>query len=274
MNGLPAVIFAVLASILLSVGSATAATLNVTDDASVNLAQTGQNLGASTSLYARNTGSGGTRSAFVRFDLSALPSGTRVDRAVLRLFVNRVDDAGDLDVFVVTSAWSEDTLTAATQPSLEGTPVETVGIGAADQAGYVLVDVTGAVNDWLAGSKANHGLALLPASSGSLRIEIDSKEDTSTGHVAELEVLRTAPVDAPATLYLRDEEVISSARTSLSVECDEGDRAVTWGFSTLSGETSNLVQAFVLPDFVGYSFIIGAGGTAATFQVVCQDLAP
>jgi hypothetical protein len=49
---------------------------------------------------------------------------------------------------------------------------------------------------------------------------------------------------------------------------------VTWGFSTLSGETSNLVQAYVLPDFVGYSFIIGAGGASATFQVVCQDLTP
>lgn len=259
---------------VLAVTPAMAASLSVTDDASVNLASSGQNLGSTPSLFVRNTGSGGTRYAFTRFDLSALPASSSVDRAVLRLFVNRVDAAGDLDVFVVTSAWNEDTLTASSQPSLEATPVETVAVGTGDQAGFVLVDVTDAVNDWLSGAKTNYGLALLPATAGTLRIEVDSKEDTSTGHVAELEVFRTAAAEAPATIYLRDEEVTTSERTSVSVECDEGDRAVSWGFSTLSGEVSNLVQAYILPDFAGYSFIIGEDGMAATFQVVCQDLTP
>ena len=251
-----------------------AATLHVAEDGSVNLASAGQNLGTTPSLFVRNVGSGGTRYAFVRFGLSAVPAGSTVERAVLRVFVNRVDDAGDLDVFVVTGAWSESTLTAGTQPPLEPTPVETVAISSGDANKYVLVDVTDAVNDWLTGAKPDHGLALRAASSGTLRIELDSKEDASTSHPVELEVFRSAVAAAPSTYYLRDEEIVTSLRTSVTVECDDGDRAATWGFSTLSGETSNLVQAFILPDLGGYSFIVGAGGIAATLQVMCEDLTP
>jgi hypothetical protein len=45
---------------------------------------------------------------FLRFDLSSLPDGATIDKAVLRLWASDVDHAGTVDVLPVLEAWETD----------------------------------------------------------------------------------------------------------------------------------------------------------------------
>ena len=70
---------------------------------------------------------------FLQFDLSALPSGTvgsDVVKATLTVGVENVTNAGSFDVFRVTGAWTEAGITAATAPTLGGSP-EVTGVALA-----------------------------------------------------------------------------------------------------------------------------------------------
>ena len=149
-------------------------------DAHVNSARPGVNSGAISNL---NVGGGYT--ALLQFDLSTLPAGTtaaQVSRAVLRLYCNRVDVNGTVNVLPVGGAWGEYSVTYQTLPSL-GSAVQAVQVG---QAGaYVVVDVTSLVQGWVNAPGTNNGVAL---TAGTAAVEFDSKENDLTGHAAELEV--------------------------------------------------------------------------------------
>src|SRR5271154_2716745 len=127
-----------------------AADATLTGDAYVSSGRSASNFGAQTNLY---VGNGNT--SFVQFDLSSLPAGTTVGQvagATLRLYVNRVNTAGAINVLPVTSAWSEGAITFATIPAT-GTSVGTLQ---ASQAGsYVAVDVTTLVQGWVATPATN-----------------------------------------------------------------------------------------------------------------------
>jgi hypothetical protein len=56
-------------------------TVHASADTNINLATPGQVNGNSTSIFIRNSGSGGERHAFLRFDLSTLPPGISVSKA-------------------------------------------------------------------------------------------------------------------------------------------------------------------------------------------------
>jgi hypothetical protein len=165
-------------------------TLPVNSDTFTNPGSPNQKNGSNAGILVRNTL--GDRYGFVRFDLSALPPATPIAKATLRLYANQVLSSGDLDVKPVLGTWDEATLTYATTPAL-GAVVATVSVSSADQDGYVLVDVTTAVQQWLAGSLANNGLALLPAASGVTRVTFDSKESPDTSHDPQLEVIPIGP---------------------------------------------------------------------------------
>ena len=152
-------------------------------DAHVSSAQPGVNAGGLSNL---NVGGGAT--ALVQFDLSPLPAGTtaaQIGRAVLRMYVNRVDTAGVVAVAPVLSAWSEGAVTFATMPTV-GAAVQVASVGGAGQ--FVSFDVTATVQGWVSGVAANDGLAL---SAGTAVVYFDSKENDLTGHPAELEILLT-----------------------------------------------------------------------------------
>ncbi|MEO8735346.1 MAG: DNRLRE domain-containing protein [Edaphobacter sp.] len=149
-------------------------------DAHVNRALPSVNSGTISNL---NVGAGYT--ALLQFDLSMLPAGTtsaQVSRAVLRLYCNRVDTAGQVSVQPVDAAWGEYSVTYATLPQL-GNATQNF---ATSQAGtYVAIDVTALVQGWISAPATNNGLALTADTAG---VQFDSKENDLTGHAAVLDV--------------------------------------------------------------------------------------
>jgi collagen type VII alpha len=160
-------------------------------DTHVDAARPAVNSGAISNI---NVGGGFT--GLLQFDLSLLPAGTsasQVSRAVLRVYVNRVDTAGLVSLSPVTSPWSEYGVTFATEPSA-GPAAQVFAVGQAGQ--YVAVDVTSLVRGWLGAPTTNYGVAL---TAGTAVLEIDSKENDLTGHAATLDVtLASQGVAGPA----------------------------------------------------------------------------
>ena len=106
----------------------------------------------------------------------------------MRLWLRKVHHPGALDVVVVEQPWNEGAVSADHLPGLGGRAAS-VDIGEADEHRFVVVDVTQALKDWLAGDVEEHGFALVPAADSGLRVELDSKENTLTSHPAELVVV-------------------------------------------------------------------------------------
>ena len=177
--------------------TAWAQAVHTTHDTNINLANPTQLNGTATALFIRNIGSGGERHTFLRFDGSTLPVGQVVAKATLRLFVTAVNDPGPVQVYTVTGPWSEDTLSASVAPPL-GALVGTINVTAADETGFVVVDVTNVVRARLAGTLVNGGLALVPSAADPVRITLDSKEATGTSHEPELEVATITAADVTA----------------------------------------------------------------------------
>jgi hypothetical protein len=134
-----------------------------------------------------------TKATYVRFDLSRLPAGTTVHRATLSVYVGRMLANGSIAVHRVTGAWDEDTLTAARQPTVDAPLPEGLTL-AADTPflEYLTVDVTAAVQAWLAG-QPNHGLAL--RGDATVDVELVSKESQAVPRPALLEVVPGNPPD-------------------------------------------------------------------------------
>lgn len=171
-------------------------TLHVTADTNINLDSPGQVNGSSTSLFVRNSGSGGERHAFLQFSLGTLPSGISVGQATLRLWVATVNDSGPIEIYAVAAPWDEGTLSASTTPAL-GPFVGSLSIATTDNDHYLTADVTMLVQEWLDGSRPNYGVALVPTSTDPVRVTFDSKETTGTSHAPELEVTPIGPVGPP-----------------------------------------------------------------------------
>jgi hypothetical protein len=129
---------------------------------------------------------------FIQFDLSGLSGvgASAVQKAVLWLYVNQVTTAGAIDVYDVTSPWTETGVTANTQPAT-GSIQGTIPILGANQ--WVGLDVTAEVQGWLATPAFNHGVELAALSAPTTAVSFDSKENTSTSHQPQLEVVLRGP---------------------------------------------------------------------------------
>ena len=84
-------------------------------------------------------------------------------RAVLRLYINRVDTAGLISLQPVNGAWAEYGVTYQTLPAL-GSAVQVFSV--AQGGGYVAIDVTAVVQGWVTTPGGNHGLALTAGDGG------------------------------------------------------------------------------------------------------------
>jgi hypothetical protein len=100
--------------------------------------------------------------SLVRFNLSAIPTGTSIDRAVLRVYlVASWDFEGEtrtITTYRITSAWSEFGVTWNNKPSFStayGSAPVTHGAW-----GWYSFDVTGLVRGWVNGTMANRGVML------------------------------------------------------------------------------------------------------------------
>jgi hypothetical protein len=156
----------------------------LTDDAYTDATRPTQKFGGSGSLSIN-----GNSTAFIKVNLTTLPAGTTgadIDKATLIVFVNTVTRAGAFDVVQVTSAWDESTLTANTAPTLGATEVSLVPVAFTDVNNFIAIDLTNLVKDWLDGVLANNGVALV--STGAIRVQLDAKENQSSGHEPKLDI--------------------------------------------------------------------------------------
>ncbi len=128
----------------------------------------------------------GASVGLLRFDLTAIPTGTSIDRATLRLWVSKVTNPGLLEIVEVTDAWDELTVTHFAPPPLGGTAASR-SVVATDARNWINLDITPLVQQWVLDGTGN-GLALLGGLADPLIAVFDSKEGTTTSHPAEIEV--------------------------------------------------------------------------------------
>lgn len=134
-------------------------------------------------------GTGATQNnGLVQFDLSSLSGvpAASVQKAVLWVFVNRVITAGAIDVSDVTTSWDEHTVTFNTQP-VPGAILGTIPVTAANQ--FVGLDLTSEVRTWLSSPSLNHGIQLVAISAPNTAVSLDSKENITTSHPAQLQIV-------------------------------------------------------------------------------------
>jgi hypothetical protein len=159
--------------------------LTPSGDAYTNTALPSTNYGAKTLLNVESS-----QTTYIQFDLSAIPSGfnsSNISKATLKLYVNAVTTAGSFNVDYVNGSWSEGTITANNAPALGGTIAASVPLTTAEKNQYILIDITSALQAWLSGSQTNDGIALVGNSP--LNATFDSKENTTTSHPAELDIV-------------------------------------------------------------------------------------
>ncbi len=164
--------------------SALAVQATLVADTHVSSAQPDVNSGTLSNL---NVGGGYT--TLLQFDLGVLPSGTtaaQITRATLRLYCNLASTPGTLSAAPVNAAWGEYSVTYNTLPTV-GSSLTSATVSAADQ--FITIDVTSAVQSWVAAPSTNNGLALT-STAGVL--QFDSKENDETAHSPELEIALAA----------------------------------------------------------------------------------
>ena len=152
-------------------------------DAFTNTAATSTNYGSNVLLNVN----GAKEVVYIQFNLASIPAGASVSEATLKLYVNGVTTAGSFNVDFVNGNWAESTITSSLSPVLGTTIEASVPLTTASKNQYILIDVTSAVQAWLSGSQANDGLALV--ANGTFSASFDSKENTTTSHPAELDVV-------------------------------------------------------------------------------------
>ena len=152
-------------------------------DAYTNTADPTTNYGSAATLAV----AGASEITYIQFNLTSIPSGASAGQATLKLYVNSVATAGSFNVDYVTGSWSESTIDHSNAPPLGKTIASNVAITTADKNQYILINVTSAVEAWLNGSETNDGLALV--ANGSFNATFDSKENTTTSHPAELDIV-------------------------------------------------------------------------------------
>jgi hypothetical protein len=156
------------------------------DDAYVNAASAATNYGTTATLNL----SSATQTAYIRFDLTAVPSsytGSQVAKATLKLFVNSVTTAGSFNVDLVSGSWTEKTITYDLQPAMGSTIASIVPLTSASKLKYVEIDITSTVQAWLNGTEQNDGIALVANSP--LVASFTTKENTGTSHPPELDIV-------------------------------------------------------------------------------------
>jgi hypothetical protein len=171
--------------LLSPLGLATNASAQITPgaDAYTNIAAPSTNYGAA-GLLSVDAGSATT---YIQFDLSSIPAGASVSQATLKLYVNAVSTPGSFNVQYVSGAWTENTITSILAPALGAAIASNLSLAGADTNQYVLINITPAVVAWLNGSEANNGLALV--ADGVINVSFDSKENATTSHPAELDIV-------------------------------------------------------------------------------------
>lgn len=152
-------------------------------DAYTNTADPTTNFGANPLISV----DGATEISYIQFNLASIPSGATISQATLKLYVNAVTTSGTFNVDYVNGTWTERTITSSLAPALGTAIVSGVAITGAAKNQYILINITPAVVAWLNKSTPNDGIALV--ADGTFNATFDSKENTTTSHPAELDIV-------------------------------------------------------------------------------------
>jgi hypothetical protein len=150
------------------------------------------NTAAPTTNYGANTlldVDGATQATYIQFNLASIPAtytSADITKATLKLYVNSVATAGSFNVDYVNGTWAENTITHNLAPALGTTVAASVPITTVEKNQFILIDVTAAVQAWLSGTP-NDGIALV--ANGTFNATFDSKENGSTSHAPELDIV-------------------------------------------------------------------------------------
>ena len=174
-----------------------AATYHVSDDTFINNATPATVYGSALGISVANTSA--ERRGYLRFNLAGLPVGLTLNEiasARLRLWVKSVSASGRIDVYQVTSSWSEASLNASNIPNMDAAPIASFNVSSANARRYLDIDVLPAMTGLLL---QNHGLALVSAGG---KAEFDSREIQSTqpeqtSNAAHLEIELIGPQGEP-----------------------------------------------------------------------------
>lgn len=170
---------------LVGVQSATAIQIPASADASVSTASASarKNYGSLKRLAVSKN-----QSAYIAFDLSALPLGTTSDQvtgATLRLFVESPLSPGAVVIRPASTPWLEEGISGSNAPAPTGAAIR---VEISNQRAFVDVDVTSFVQAWVNGLP-NNGLIIAPEVAGSpIKINFDSKENTASAHPPILDI--------------------------------------------------------------------------------------
>ena len=134
----------------------------------------------------------GTTKTYIKFQLlSSLPqnvAATNVAKATLKLYLSPgTNPSGAIDIYPITSAWTEATLNTSSPPAASSTAFAT-GIVVGKANSFLVVDVTQLVQEWVSSSLENDGIALVAHTSATY-VVFDSKEGIVTSHEPRLEIV-------------------------------------------------------------------------------------
>jgi hypothetical protein len=209
-------------------------------DAYTNTAAASTNYGANVLLNV----DGATETTYIQFNLASIPASASVSEATLKLYVNSVTTAGTFNVDYITGAWTESKITSNLAPAL-GAAIATSGtLTTASKNQYILINVTSAVQAWLKGSQANDGLALVANST--FNASFDSKENTTTSHPPELDIVFAGGggsgitgITTASSSGLQGGGTSGTLNLSLTTSCSAGQILVwngsAWACQTLKG---------------------------------------
>ena len=167
-------------------------TVRLTDDAGINTTGVPATTGADVTFAVKGKpGKAKESVGYLKFDLTSLPTGTtatNVGKATLRVFLdNSTKEGGTFNVVAVTGTWTEDGINASNAPTLGSVIASDVAAGPELAQNFIDVDITSVVQEWLAGTLVNNGVALVPGNSN-LAATFDTKESITTSHPASLNV--------------------------------------------------------------------------------------
>ncbi len=214
-----------------------------------------QNYSAQENFWAGRDG-GQTYRSFIKFDLSNIPSNAYIQSAGLDLYVDAQYDTTEreVDLYVVTSAWSAPTVTYANQPSVGLNEVTRV----ISALGTVNFAVTNGIANWVSGAVVNNGYSLRGAE-GVVNTykRFSSSENITVANRPKLTITYNTPPTAPVVTYPNGGETLNSLHTiTWNAATDPESVEQNISFSTNgSGDAANstqaLAQTFTTPNTTG-----------------------
>jgi hypothetical protein len=115
-------------------------------------------------------------------------TGSNIAAADLVVYVDAVAAPGTMDVYAVNGPWSQGTITYNNAPTLApGNKI--LSAVSVTTTGFLSLNVTSTVQDWLNGTLPNYGVELVPTPGSGILASIDSMDNILTSHPAQLSLV-------------------------------------------------------------------------------------